>query len=478
MNWQRVFDESSGKPYYYDTETEETQWEFPLAVLERALSDIDWARVVSDQNEVYYYSEKTALTSWDFPKEGLDAVKAYIGDEVTLFEITGIEPVTNAEEKPEELEVSSKNVKITVNDILKLDQLLKSDKGSDDWFVSLSPEERNTIFFELLKESNVDKKWSFSKVIKELTSDKRYWCVTDPILRQQLFEKYLQKKADDDFKQNSLKSQEYKESFFKLLETKDVKYYSLWSTVSQLLTDNEVYESIPETFRVEVFNEFTNDLRISHELELTQLQTDQTANLVEYLKNKVEITTKFDQILPELKMEFPNLSKKDFLLQFDTAITSKEEEIEKVYEEQKKLNYTHDRKARDAFKSVLLTIRRSSQLKWLDFINSVKSMPEFIELCGHNGSTPIEYFWDIIDEENIKLRSKRDSIKNDLSKRNMAIDELTLEQFSSLSKNVCDIQDDEIELLYNQLKSNTKVKRPQSDYNQSSSIPNKRFKQY
>lgn len=486
MIWQRIIDEGSGKPYYYNAESEVTQWEFPLELLEQALSGIGWARVVSDQNEVYYYSEESGETSWDLPTGILDWVKNDLGNDVTLNEITGsdgtIEEEEEKEEKTDEMEIESEELKPSVYEILSLKELLKDEADTTE-FNGLSPEQRKETYFKLLEESNVDKKWSFTKVIKELTSDKRYWCILDPINRQKFFEEYLGKQADEDFQQSSIKSQEYKDNFFKLLTAKNVKYYSQWSTISQLLIDEEIYESIPETFRVEFFIEFTGKLRQDHEIELEQLRNTQLEELKEYLKEVVQITSKFDQMLPEIKTKFPNLSKKDIFICFDTAITVKEGEMDNIYENNKKLNYTYDRKARDAFENVLSIITKSSQLKWVDFLESLKTTPEFIELCGHNGSSPIEYFWDIIDEENIKLRSKRDSIKDILFKKNISIDELSLEQFSSLSKDVADIQVDEISFLYNQLKSNTRVKRSQPEKEAASSSAdyysrNKRFKQY
>lgn len=473
MVWERVLDVESGNPYYYDADSGETQWEFPLALLERALGGIGWARAVSDAGEVYFYNLEGGETSWEMPAGVLEKVKAELGDDVTWEEVGGANSGQAEEEKVEEMIIGDEDMSKRANDILKVEELLS--KPTEEVVTSdASLDERKRVFFELLKSAQVDKRWSFSRMIKELAVDARYWALEDPLARQRAFEEYLEMKADEDFKQSSAKSAEYKDKFVKLLGQHEVKYYSQWGTVLRKLVGEEAYEAIPERFRVEFFNEYTQRLREKHDSEIENHRMEEEHKISEYLKDTVEITTKFDQVYATLAQQYPHLSKKQVLEAFTRAVEVKEMEMEAVYASSERQNYRSDRKTREAFKALVQTIPTSSQMKWADFLKKVKTEPAFVDLCGHNGSTPIEYFWDIVDAENVKLRAKRDRVRDSIMGKNLSIDELTLEQFTQLVCDVVEVQDVEVQVLYKEMRS-VQTKRPAAPQTNSAS---KRTKQY
>ena len=68
-----------------------------------------------------------------------------------------------------------------------------------------------------------------------------------------------------------------------------------------------------------------------------------------------------------------------------------------------KINYRNDRKARESYKKLLGELEIDAGTEFKDIIDKIENNDAFIEICGRNGSSALELFWDIVDEEtNIK----------------------------------------------------------------------------
>lgn len=450
-------DEESGQPYYYDAESETTQWEFPQTVLEQALAMINWQRASQD-DQVYYYSEDTGETSWDLPKGILVHVRSIMqNEEISLSEVTGGSEQTgddvemDAGTKDEAVNNDGEGGKAddniasgdSVKEILKLDEVFDEDKQVD------TPVSDDELFYSLLKDLNVDQTWTLNRFISVAIEDRRYFSIEEPALRRAKFEEYINEKTLEDFEKADKKL--YQKKFVELCEKLGAEYYSQWETVGKAMKGNEVYGFIPEKYRKQFFNDYIADLRKQHETEAKETQTKE---LQEYLSKNVTVATKFKVIFNDLENQFPNLSKRYLLEQFEKAVESAYENFLEDYNNNADLNYTFDRKTRDSFKTLLETVDKSSQMRWADFLNQVKTKPEFIDLCGHHGSTPIEFFWDIIDQQNIQLRELKESVKEELSRQNVIIGDTSLEEFHDLAKDIVSSQT-ELDIIYEQLKKDT-----------------------
>jgi pre-mRNA-processing factor 40 len=108
---------------------------------------------------------------------------------------------------------------------------------------------------------------------------------------------------------------------------------------------------------------------------------------------------------------FRSLHKVDVLHTFDQHIKQLERHLNDARQKERKLKDRRDRQARDGFKAVLQEKLATGQIfagsKWQELVPQIENDDRFIRLIGTEGSGPLDMFWDLVEEEERKIRSKR-----------------------------------------------------------------------
>jgi len=151
---------------------------------------------------------------------------------------------------------------------------------------------------------------------------------------------------------------------------------------------------------------------------------------------------------------------------------------------EEEINYKSDRKARVNFERFLKTLPLNAMSRFEDYLNDFEKEDSFIELCGRNGSSAIELFWDIVDEKYRILKLKSDLVHGvliDLTKadpKNNKLSQFYATKDSFVEKlttvdderlNILEItaeENSEIDLIYDLLKReyHKQVERENSKY--------------
>lgn len=458
MTWERLSDPASGKNYYYNKETQITQWEFPDDLTVDTLGKHGWGRALTDDGKAYFYNG-AGESVWDIPGAVMDELRSLLGSDLSEGEVKGegsedtgegakeennsggdgAEPLGAFNSKMDEEQAESTAVKPAV--VAKVNEILgiRPDVGDEDMAVDtkeVPAEDAEKDYIQMLRESGVKSDCTFQGLVSKCIGDSRYWRVKEPLERKRIFERYAVEEENREFLESKEK---YKVEFFKLMQEHNVKYYTRWVTFDKTVEEARQLK-YSEDIKREFFDEYVQQLRREKETMAKENKRKDIKVLEQDLMASVQIDSQFAILVPQLEEKYKNLSKLDILDVFEKVMAEREKEHVGNVEREKKLNYRSDRVARSAFKAMLQRrisegkFEPNSRTRWYEFVGSIKDEPEFTELCGHRGSSAIDFYWDLLDRENAKLGGKIELFKQQLINANKKLADLDQASFVRIMK--------------------------------------------
>ncbi|VUG16024.1 DEBR0S1_05578g1_1 [Brettanomyces bruxellensis] len=454
MVWEEAIDDK-GQVYYYDTETDKTQWERPAQLknskLDELLRQFGWETYKTDNGETYYFNTKDEKSVWELPEEVKKELNIHLSAKSESKEVsesntepTGTPVVVNNVHQEGETESSinweqgqkqtdtykSTTGESEANQLIGLKELLRQQDADESDGIS-SGASKNEIqnsnegeqedmskkrFLSMLAEKKVELDWPFAKVSQECIDDGRYWQIEDPLQRKQLFEVYLIGKREEEYKKVQESRQKYLEQFREILKKHDIQSYTRWKTCEKEIANESICISIPKALQKQFFQSYIQQLKEKEKEQLDQRRDDQLNRLEEEMTAAVKVNSRIEEFMKAIDLtgKYPDLNKVDVITIYDMVKMKKVDEFKQIIAKNKKLNERADRKARDSFKKMLKEKEErypekfTANMKWYEFLGLIRSEESFIELCGHNGSSAIDYYWDILDAKNQILRTKVD----------------------------------------------------------------------
>ncbi|CUM63598.1 uncharacterized protein PRCAT00001178001 [Priceomyces carsonii] len=474
MEQWKEFKDDLGRVYYYNEKTQETSWSKPS---ETALK-LTWQIFKTDEGTEYYYNEETGETTWDKPAE-LQENSHQEKDEKDA-------PSESSLKKTDlELELESKP--------LKTDELINpSGIGSF--------QDAEESFIKLLKDNGVDSTWSFQAVISKFIKNPVYWAIPDSLHKRKLFEGYLVSKIKEEHLNKAQVVKDFENNFLDVLNN----YYKLnkmslttrWRTFKQKLIedDNPIFNHaiVPDSEIYKIYDQFVSGLERKHNESISRQKEQALSELETYLisinPSIVSDSSAWQELYNKLQDDprftankhFTILDKLDILELYEDKIYSKGvDDIKEKIRAQEKINYRSDRKARENFKNTLNELNITANSSFKEFFPILEQKDSFIEICGRNGSTPSELFWDIVDEKKQTLQLKSDLVEGVLvdlrkidstkyhsdvvfSSKESFIDvlrEAKDERLSILDLTLDHPKDNDVEFVFEKLKSDSKARR-------------------
>lgn len=407
-----------GRTYFYNPVTNKTSWTKPVD------STGNWKTYYTDDGKPYYHNVETGETTWDIPTDLDDTVlsEQRAVDEIATGdkphgEVSGDDIEAEEEEPEKEKELAKQDIK---NKELIEPPHFESFKDAENAFV------------EMLRKNGVDSTWSFQKVMSTFIKEPLYWAIPDTLDRRKLYEEYLVQKLKEDMSNKSAIINNFEKNFTDVLRKyeKDghINFRTRWVTVKQLLIkeENPIFKnSVFSDVQVsKIFYKFTNKLKEEHDARVQKEKEQALKELKAYLTQiNPELVEKCSgwTLLYETLMADPRfkankhfniLNKLDILELYASEIhplllSNLKLEITAI----QKRNYRSDRKARQNFKEFLLTkVTINANTLFKDVFPIMENEDSFIDLCGRNGSNPLDLFWDVVDEKYQLMKLKNNMI--------------------------------------------------------------------
>lgn len=439
-----------GRTYYYNAVTKETTWTKPTDImtpLEKALVSQPWKEYSTPEGRKYYYNPESKQTVWEMPAEYREALNsAQLPPKPVqpspAFVAGGSTALTSYS--------ASRDVSTPFDSRGRNDgiQLPITKEVVPDYS---SFEEAEAAFMKLLRRSNVQTDWTWEQTMKATIKDPQYRALKDPKDRKAAFEKFAVEVRQQEREKAKERLAKLRTDFSNMLRTHpEIKHYSRWKTIRPIISGETVFRSTDnEEERKQLFEEYIIELKKQYLEQQAASRKSALDDLVAILKAlDLEPYTRWSQAQEILEQneriksdeKYKLLSKSDVLTAFENHIKSLERSFNDARQQQKSSKARRERQNRDRFIELLQSLRNQGKIKagskWINILPSIEEDPRYVAMLGQAGSTPLDLFWDVLEEEERALRGRRNDVYDVLEVRfsfiQFGVDKLIVRRTSAM----------------------------------------------
>ena len=420
MTWQEA-KAPDGRTYFYNTVTRETSWTKPEAMMtpvERALANQPWKEYSTPDGRKYYSNSQTKETVWEMPAQYRDALEAAQPSSKPPSQAPAF--VAGGSSALQAYNPDAANPYESRRSDLALPQISKEVVPDYSSF-----QEAEAAFLKLMKRSGVQPDWTWEQAMRATIKDPQYRALKDPKDRKAAFEKYAAEVRQQERERAKERYAKLRTDFSAMLKTHpEIRHYSRWKTIRPIIERETVFRAAEsEDERKQLFEEYIVELKKQNiEQEATRRKAALT-DLTSILKAlNLEPYTRWSQAQEVLQSNervqadenFKLLSKSDILAAFENHIKSLERTFNDARQQQKASKARIERQHRDAFTDLLQELRARGILKantkWKDLLPQIEEDPRYVAMLGQSGSSPLDLFWDAVEEEESALRGRRNDV--------------------------------------------------------------------
>ena len=342
-------------------------------------------------------------------------------------------------------------------------------------------EEAEAAFIKLLRRSNVQPDWTWEQTMRATIKDPQYRALKDPKDRKAAFEKYaieVRMQEKDRAKERLAK---LRADFGTMLRSHpEIKHYTRWKTARPIIEGETIFRSTSDdTERRQLFEEYIIELKkanIEREAITRKSAMDELVGLLKALD--LEPYTRWAEAQEVIESnekfksddKFKTLSKSDILTAFENHIKSLERTFNDERQREKNLKQRRERQNRDRYIDLLKELKADGKIKagtkWMHILPEVHEDPRYVAMLGQPGSTPLDLFWDMVEEEERAFRPLRNDVLDVLEdKRYEITPKTTYQEFSDLmatDRRTTSIPSDTLHLIFDRLLEKV-VRRSEDD---------------
>lgn len=446
----------AGKTYYWHKVTKETTWVkpegfvdeptgpiAPAALAAAAANPADWSEARTGDGRVYYYNRVSKVTSWEKP-EGFQpqrpAAAEFVaggggGYQNNDRQLARRDPRDHGLPQKPSFDGPRGGDKYEGRDNhMRQDGAgfrgpmpIKTDEPEFS-----NAEQAEEAFFKTLKRHNVRPDTEWKDAVRMVVRERDYRAIKDPADRRKAFDKYCREVREQEKGREKERREKLRVDFRQMLATHDeIKHYTRWKTARPLIEREHVFKTAgDEDERRRMFDEYVVELKKKHVEDEASRRTHAMRELNTMLKALVvdadtrwtdaeEIIMNSERFVSE--EVFQGLHKLDVFYAFESHMKALERVANSATQKEKSSRKRRERKARDGFKQMLDEQRQEGKIKagskWQDLHPLIVGDDRYQAYMGQPGSDPIELFWDIVEDEERRLRSKRNEAMDVMEER-------------------------------------------------------------
>ncbi|OJI97515.1 hypothetical protein ASPVEDRAFT_119203 [Aspergillus versicolor CBS 583.65] len=426
---------AEGRTYYYNVQTKATQWAKPAELMtpvERALANQPWKEYTAEGGRKYWSNSETKQSTWEMPEVYKNALAQAQAAQpppaaAPTFVAGGVSSFSSYPQTRDRDDYdrgyNDTRGGFGAGDVngIAAGSMLGATQEPD--YGSL--EEAEGAFMKMLKRHNVQPDWTWEQTMRETIKDSQYRALKDPRDRKAAFEKYAVEVRLQEKDRAKERFAKLRADFNTMLKRHpEIKHYSRWKTIRPIIEGETIFRSTnDENERRQLFEEYIVELKKEHVEQEAAVRKAAMDDLVTILKSlDLEPYTRWSEAQNIIQSnervqnedKFKTLSKSDILTAFENHIKSLERAFNDARQQQKAAKARKERHAREQFIDLLKELRSKGVIKagskWSNIYPSIREDPRYLGILGHSGSSPLDLFWDVIEEEERTLRGPRNDV--------------------------------------------------------------------
>lgn len=342
-------------------------------------------------------------------------------------------------------------------------------------------EEAEAAFIKLLRRSNVQPDWTWEQTMRATIKDPQYRALKDPKDRKAAFEKYAVEVRMQEKDRAKERLAKLRADFGTMLRSHpEIKHYTRWKTARPIIEGETIFRSTnDDTERRQLFEEYIIELKkanVEREAITRKSAMDELVGLLKGLD--LEPYTRWSEAQEVIENnetfqaddKFKTLSKSDILTAFENHIKSLERTFNDERQREKNSKQRRERQNRDRYLDLVRELKAAGKIKagtkWMDVLSEINEDPRYVAMLGQSGSTPLDLFWDVVEEEERALRLVRNDVYDVLEDKRYEITPKTsLQEFLDVmatDRRTAPLSHDTLDLIFRRLLEKV-VRRTEED---------------
>ncbi|KAG0003344.1 PRP40 pre-mRNA processing factor 40 [Entomortierella chlamydospora] len=345
------------------------------------------------------------------------------------------------------------------------------EKNANDTPEFSTKEEAEEAFKNLLKETGVTSTWTWEQTMRAVVTNPMYRALKTTAERKTAFQEYVDDRRIQEKQEEKARQQKLKQDFLDMLKGSDkVSHTSRYTTISRLFAEEPAFKAITDDrLRFSIFDGYVSELVRQEKDEARHKRKTGMIALAAVLQSMDEITlmTRWAEAkdLLQANKEYKEselmqgVSKLDQLAVYEDHVKQLEAKYDQKRVRERLLRKRAERKKREAFKELLAELRSKGQINaktcWMQVHPLIKEDPRYLDMLGQPGSTPMELFWDLIEDLDEKLYQDRKMMQDLLKNIDFEVQpDTSLEEFQSViskQEKAASFVADDLKLIFEQL---------------------------